>query len=421
MDSYEQLISLGLLNTTAPRYTSYPTTPNFTGDVDGARVAGWLGAVSAAEPVSLYLHIPFCERLCWFCACRTQGLSSTGPLEAYLDTLLREVDHVAGLLPPGVEVGHLHLGGGTPTILSAGQLTRLFTRLRGAFAIRADAEVAVEIDPTCVDARKIDALVGGGLTRASIGIQDFAPEVQAAIGRRQSLEATREVCAALRAAGVQGLNTDIVYGLPHQSWARLERTLRAVIALAPDRIALFGYAHVPWMARRQRVIPEDALPDAPARLRATLRAGEVVEASFFLEIVIDLFSNPTDAMSRAQTEGRLRRNFQGYTDDRSPTLIALGASGVSRFAEGYAQNAPATAAYQGRVRAGELATCRGHRLSLEDQVRAAAIEALLCTFTLDLEALTARFGDFAGVLLPDCQRVARTFGEAVDWSGGCPS
>ncbi|MEL7277877.1 MAG: oxygen-independent coproporphyrinogen III oxidase [Pseudomonadota bacterium] len=417
MDSYEQLISLGLLESKAPRYTSYPTTPHFSASVDGASMADWLGRVPAGEAVSLYLHIPFCERLCWFCACRTQGLTAREPLEAYLDTLLREVDLVAGHLRPGVEVAHLHLGGGTPTILSARQLSRLLIRLRGAFSFRPDAEVAAEIDPTCVDEAKIAALADEGLTRASVGIQDFDPMVQDAIGRRQSLEQTRAVRDALRAAGIARLNTDIVYGLPHQDWPRLSRTLDAVIDLAPDRIALFGYAHVPWVAKRQRVIDATALPAPHHRLEATLKAGARLERAGYAAIGIDHFARPDDALAQAAQADGLHRNFQGYTDDRAQTLIALGASGISRFAQGYAQNAPATAAYQGRIRSGDLATVRGHRLSLEDRLRAAAIEALLCRFSLDLADLADHFGDFADVLRADCARIAERFGKAVEWTG----
>jgi oxygen-independent coproporphyrinogen-3 oxidase len=398
--------------TGAPRYTSYPTAPNFHAGVAAADTARWLRRVKPGTSISLYLHVPFCERLCWFCACRTQGTRTRLPLESYLESLVAEIGLVADLLPSDVRVARLHLGGGTPTILSPAQIGRVAGALSARFDL-AGAEISVEIDPTCVDAARIDALCGLGMTRASIGVQDFAPEVQAAIGRSQSFAATETAVADLRAAGIASLNTDLVYGLPLQTPERFARSLAQLLALAPDRIALFGYAHVPWMATRQRMIREEALPGPRERLALFAQAEARLGQDGYRAIGIDHFAQPGDILAQAAAAGRLRRNFQGYTDDTCDVLIGLGASAISRFPEGYAQNASATAAYQACIRGASLATTRGFRMGPEDRMRARAIEMLMCDFRIDLAALRTEFGDFADRLWPLCARAAAAFPSAV--------
>jgi len=268
-----------------------------------------------------------------------------------------------------------------------------------------------------VDRAKIDALAAEGLTRASIGIQDFAPEVQAAIGRDQPFEVTQACVADLRAAGITSLNTDLVYGLPHQTEARIADTVEKVLTFAPDRVALFGYAHVPWVSKRQKLIDETALPGDLARYHLAAFAADRFAEAGLQAIGIDHFARPEDALAQAQAAGRLRRNFQGYTTDDCQTLIGLGASSISRFPGGYVQNAPATAAYIQRITAGEFAGSRGHAMAGEDALRARAIEFLMCGFQLDLADLRQEFGPSAAALSPILTQVAARFGAMVSQEG----
>lgn len=413
MDMTALFDKAGLFSRSAPRYTSYPTAPQFHTGVGPAQMAEWLGRLAPDTGLSLYLHVPFCERLCWFCACRTQGVRSHAPVAAYVDTLVREIALVAGHLPGRGRVHRLHWGGGTPTILDAAEVGRVAGALRDAFDL-SRADFSVEIDPTCIDPARIDALVAAGLTRASLGIQDFAPEVQSAIGRAQSFETTRDVIAALRARGIAGINADLVYGLPAQTPGRLHGTLDRLLTLDPGRIALFGYAHVPWMSRRQRMIREDLLPGPRGRHDLfTLAAGRITAAGFDM-LGIDHFARPGDPLAMAARSGRMRRNFQGYTDDDCPALIGLGASAISKLPQGYIQNEPTTAAWQAAVRDGRLSAQRGFALGLDDRLRGRAIEMLMCGFRIDLPALHDTFGDFAAHLRPIFRTVADRYAGAVD-------
>ncbi|WGH78064.1 oxygen-independent coproporphyrinogen III oxidase [Jannaschia ovalis] len=391
----------GLFDARTPRYTSYPPAPHFSRAVGPDRMRDWLGAVPEGSDISLYVHIPFCRRLCWFCACRTQGTLTDAPLRPYLDALKTEIATVADAMPP-VRAARLHLGGGTPTILPAPMLRELGAALAERFPLAPGAEVSVELDPTMLDDDRLDALAEMGLNRASIGVQDFAPAVQEAIGRVQTVEQTRAAVDGLRVRSVSRLNLDLLYGLPHQTEASLLRTLEAALALDPDRIAFFGYAHVPWASRRQVMIPADALPSPEARLDLFEAASERLARAGFVALGIDHFAKPDDPLARAASERRLRRNFQGYTDDGAPVLIGLGASAISSLPQGYAQNAPATAAWQAAAGEGRLATLRGHALTASDRLEAAAIEALLCDFAIAPLRIAQRAGvspSRAGVLV----------------------
>lgn len=386
-----QLAELGLFDAKVPRYTSYPTAPQFSDRVGDAQVFPWLAAVPPGSAISLYVHVPFCRRLCWFCACRTQGTQSAAPVRAYVETLLAELALLKAHLPEGLRLSRLHWGGGTPTLLPPEQMARLAGAIFDLAPLAEGGEFSVEIDPNEIDHARLDALAAAGMTRASIGVQDFDPKVQRAIGREQSFEVTREVCDMLRARGVASLNADILYGLPHQTPARIAASLRHLLSLAPDRVALYGYAHVPWMARRQVLIPEAALPGPEARLDLFERAREMLLGEGYGEIGIDHFAARHDGLSRAVREGRLRRNFQGYTDDAAEVLIGVGASAISRYPQGYAQNAPATGAHVAAIRAGRLSTARGHVFSDEDRLRARMIEALMCDFRIDAGEMAERF------------------------------
>ncbi|MWD29033.1 oxygen-independent coproporphyrinogen III oxidase [Aquicoccus sp. SCR17] len=413
MTQIDRLRALGLFDSRVPRYTSYPTAPVFSAEAGSAFQAESLVALAPDEPVSVYLHVPFCERLCWFCACRTQGTKTLAPVAAYVETVLHELELVRARLPEGLRMGRLHWGGGTPTILEPALIHRLAQAIKAAIPPAEDFEFSVEIDPTMVDADKIAALAQEGMNRASIGIQDFDPDVQRAIGRIQPYEVTRDCVAELRAAGIGSLNTDLVYGLPHQTFRRLIDTAQKVMDLGPDRMALFGYAHVPWVAKRQRLIDEAALADDTGRYMLSELAAALFESEGYDPIGIDHFARPTDSLAIAAEEGRLRRNFQGYTDDTCPAMIGLGASSIAKFPGGYVQNAPATRDYERLVAAGELPGARGHRLSDEDRLRGRAIEMLMCDFRLDRAALERQFGPLVATLDPVTAEVAARFGEFV--------
>jgi oxygen-independent coproporphyrinogen-3 oxidase len=375
-----------------PRYTSYPTAPHFRPGFPEATWRGWLAALDPASPVSLYLHVPFCRQNCWYCGCNMKLAARYGPVADYLDALLAEIDLVAARLPARMIVGHLHWGGGTPTALAPEDLARAMERLRARFDLAPGAELAIESDPRTLMPEMARMAGRLGFTRASFGVQEFDPRVQAAINRVQPPEMVAEAVAALRAAGVTGINFDLIYGLPHQTAAALLATIETCRAMRPDRIALFGYAHVPWVAKNQRMIPEAALPDAALRADMAARAAAALEAAGYVPVGLDHFALPADPLARAARTGRLRRNFQGYTTDEAPALIGLGATAIGRTPAGFVQNIAETGAWGRAVRAGRLPVARGIALDDDDRLRGQVIERLLCDGAADTAALGARVG-----------------------------
>ena len=415
MEHIDNLRRMGLFDARVPRYTSYPPATAFSPQTGEAFQVSCLQALDPETPVSVYIHIPFCERLCWFCACRTQGTTTLKPVANYLQVLKQELELLRATLPAGVKMGQMHWGGGTPTILPPDMIRELAKAVMDVIPPASDFSFSVEIDPTLVDDAKIAALAEMGMTRASIGIQDFALDVQEAIGRKQSFEATRACVDSLRAAGITSLNADLVYGLPYQTPAKLANTIAKVRALDPDRIALFGYAHVPTFSKRQKLIPDAALPGEEERYHLARQAAQAFIGSGYQAIGIDHFGKPQDSLTIANNTGHLRRNFQGYTDDTCPTLIGIGASSISQFAQGYVQNASATAAYIERVEAGKLSGHRGYALSAEDRLRATAINMLMCDFAIDLKKLDAHPN--ARALLPIHQAILEDFAGYVVATG----
>lgn len=413
MSKNSQLGRLGLFDARVPRYTSYPPATQFRSSVEGLRAAEWIAAVPAGARVSLYVHVPFCRRLCWFCACRTQGTASDAPVAAYVETLLAEIAALRARMAPGITLSRLHWGGGTPTMLPPALIARLAGALQEAFPLAEGAEFSVEIDPSEIDAPRMEALAAAGMNRASIGVQDFDPLIQEAIGRPQSFELTATAVRLIRQHGIASLNTDILYGLPHQTPARMSETVQKVLALSPDRVALYGYAHVPWMSKRQVMIPDEVLPGGESRLDLFETAQALFIAEGFDEIGIDHFARPGDGLARAAAEGRLRRNFQGYTDDPSEVLLGLGASSIARFPQGYAQNAPATGAYTALVRAGQVPVTRGHVFTPEDHWRGRMIEMLMCGFRIDMAEIEARFGIVAARQAALFEPLLARFGSAL--------
>lgn len=384
-----------------PRYTSYPTAPHFSPEVGNPTYREWLRALPSGARLSLYMHIPFCDTLCWFCGCHTRMVKKYTPVAGYLEHLEKEIAAIGALVPAGTRVTHVHWGGGSPTMLSPEDIVRLNAATHAAFQIDRSCDFAVEIDPRGMDDTRLDALAEAGLTRASIGVQDFNPEVQKAINRFQSFEETRSTVEGLRLRGVGSLNVDLLYGLPHQRTATMLASLDAVLSLRPDRIALFGYAHVPWMKKHQEMIPVEALPPVPERAESAERAAERLVIAGYRRIGIDHFALPRDPLAIAAANGTLRRNFQGYTTDDSDCLIGLGASAIGQFPQGFVQNVAGGQAYERRIAQGGLAVARGFVTSAEDRMRRDAIECLMCQLELDLEKLRARHGDLVSLLEPE--------------------
>jgi oxygen-independent coproporphyrinogen-3 oxidase len=402
-----------LLERSVPRYTSYPTIARFRKDVGAEHYDAWLAALPETARLAVYVHVPFCERLCWFCACRTQGVTSVAVVQDYVDLLCSEIARTAALLPAGARVVRVHWGGGSPTVLTAGQIDQLAGTIAGRLTLAESCEICVEIDPSATPEDRLSALVAAGTNRASLGVQDFGVAVQEAIGRRQSLRATRSTVDRLRDLGLTRWTADMLYGLPNQDLPSLADTIRQVIALAPDRISLCGYAHVPWMAKRQHMIREESLPDVQLRIRLNRLGRDLLEQAGYRSIGIDHFVATDDDLARAGAEGRLRRSFEGYTDDGADALIGFGASAVSRFPQGYVQNDVRTGAYCEKIAVGGPAGAAGFALNLEDRVRGRAIEMLMCDFALDLPALRGTFGDFVRVLEPGCREAAARYPDFV--------
>lgn len=375
-----------------PRYTSYPTAPHFTPAVDAGTYGRWLSELPAELPLSLYLHIAYCEEMCWFCGCHTKITKKYAPVADYLDALLREVDLVAAHLPARMTAQHVHFGGGSPTILSAEDFKRTMDHLRSHFDLADGAEVAVELDPRTADEDYVVAMAEAGVTRASVGVQDFNAKVQEAVNRIQPYDLVERVIGWLRKHGIAEVNMDLMYGLPHQTVASVLETIDQAMELAPRRISLFGYAHVPWMRKHQTLLPTESLPDMAERWAQYEAAHERLERHGYVPVGLDHFARGDDDMAIALKEGRLHRNFQGYTTDAAPALIGLGASGIGSLPQGYVANEGELHAYKRTVRQGGLATKRGIAVTPDDVLRRAIIERLMCDLSVDLDAVAAEHG-----------------------------
>jgi oxygen-independent coproporphyrinogen III oxidase len=367
-----------------PRYTSYPTAPHFTPAITGETLAGWLADIAAAQtPLSLYLHIPFCRDICWYCGCNTKAAQRAEPVIDYVAALRAEIALVAKIAG-GSTVRRLHWGGGTPNILAPADFEAVFGSLDAAFDLAVLAEHAIEIDPRTLTAAQVDAYARFGVTRASLGVQDFNAHVQKAIGRIQPAETVARTVAMLRGSGVPQISFDLMYGLPHQGIDDARTSARIALEMAPDRLSVFGYAHVPWFKSRQRLIDADSLPGLETRNAQAEAIAEVLRDAGYVEVGLDHFARADDPLARAARTGALRRNFQGYVDDDCAALVGLGASAISSLPQGYAQNSAEVGQWSRTVRSGNLPIARGRALTPDDRVRREIIERLLCDFEVDL-------------------------------------
>lgn len=369
-----------------PRYTSYPTSPHF-GPIDERLFASWLRTISS--DVSLYIHLPFCRSMCWYCGCHTTVAARHAPIARYIGALLAEIRLVAGMMERVPTVRHLHFGGGSPTLMRPEELSSVMAQLRRAFDIAPDCEIAIEVDPRTIEEDFAAAMAREGFSRASIGVQSFDPAVQAAINRVQSFDQTRDAISMLRRRGIAAFNFDLIYGLPLQDVKSCLETVDLALTLGPDRFAIFGYAHVPAFKRHQRRIHEADLADSKGRLDQAEAMADKLVAAGYERIGLDHFARPDDPLAHAARSGELHRNFQGYTTDRCDTLIGFGASAISRLETGYSQNCLLIGDYQDRLADGRLAVTRGHEHSSEDRLRGQVIERIMCDYRVDLEALGA--------------------------------
>lgn len=374
------------LEIAAPRYTSYPTVPVWSdgfGHDDHARALAQ-AAAAADEPLSLYVHIPFCKELCSYCGCNVVITRDQERVERYLATLGRELAMTAARLGRRRTLTRLHFGGGTPTFLDERQLTALWSDLTSWFTIAPDAEVAIEVDPVVTTASQLALLGGFGFNRISMGVQDFDPMVQRAVSRVQSVEETRDAIAHARASGFRSVNLDLIYGLPHQTTESFARTMDTIVGLGPDRIACFSFAHVPSVRPNQRRLPIAAIPTGADKLALLEVAQDRLAAAGYRAIGMDHFALAGDELARAQAARTLWRDFQGYTTQRARATVAVGASAISDFGDAYAQNEHRLGQYEGAIAEGRHATVKGIWLSADDRRRRDIITQIMCNGWVDL-------------------------------------
>ncbi|NSL55569.1 oxygen-independent coproporphyrinogen III oxidase [Uliginosibacterium aquaticum] len=378
-----------------PRYTSYPTADRFLAEFTPESQAGHLARLSTPQgtrPLSLYFHIPFCNTICYYCACNKVITKDHSRSAKYIDYLEREMAMQAALLPAPRPVAQMHWGGGTPTFLQPEEILRLVSAIRQHFTLQAGGEFSIEVDPRKVSAETVALLAREGFNRMSVGVQDFDPKVQAAVNRRQSVEETRLVIDAARAEGFRSISVDLIYGLPHQSVEGFGRTLDTVLAMQPDRLALYNYAHLPSRFMPQRRINETDLPAPDAKLQILALAIERLGAAGYVFIGMDHFARPDDELAVAQREGRLQRNFQGYSTHAECDLLAFGVSAIGKAGGAFSQNQRELDPYYAALDRGELPVMRGWALSADDELRNAVIQTLMCDFSLSFELMSSRFG-----------------------------
>ncbi len=377
-----------------PRYTSYPTADRFVEAFDAVTFAARLakrGDQAAPPPLSVYVHVPFCDTVCFYCACNKVVTKQHSRAEEYLQALEKEADLVCAVMTGPRTLDQLHFGGGTPTFLENAELERLMAMLTKRFPLGANAECSIEVDPRSSPPDKVRLLAALGFNRISVGVQDFDPQVQKAVNRLQSYEMTRATIEAAREAGFKSVNLDLIYGLPKQTRESFSHTLDRVLELSPERIALYHYAHLPERFKPQRRIHAEELPPSEEKINIMFDAITRLTASGYRYIGMDHFAKTTDDLARAQALGRLHRNFQGYSTRPDCDLIGLGVSSISKVGPTYAQNVRELPEYYDRLRAGVLPTARGVLLDMDDLLRRAVIMALMCHLELSKEAIESAY------------------------------
>jgi oxygen-independent coproporphyrinogen III oxidase len=380
----------GFYDRPVPRYTSYPTATQFDASIGPVQHGEWLKEFDGAS-AALYLHVPFCRQLCWYCACHTMAMRREGTLDAYAESLRQELDLLAATAPDLV-IDAIQWGGGTPTQLGTSRLADVGRQIDALFDRRADAEISIEVDPRYCDSEIAEVIAGLGTTRVSLGVQDFDTTVQEAINRPQTFDATATALRCLRAAGITKFNIDLVYGLPRQTLGTLSRTLDQALTLEPNRFAVFGYAHVPWMKPHQRLIDAGSLPDGATRAAMAAMVADRLVAGGYVQVGLDHYAKAGDALARAAANGKLHRNFQGYVTNDSSWVAGVGASAISCLPNGYSQNSSDAARYMAAIAAGGFATARGIAVNAEDRLRGEIIGLLMCCQAVNIAEACSRFG-----------------------------
>ncbi|MGH9733210.1 MAG: oxygen-independent coproporphyrinogen III oxidase [Candidatus Acidiferrales bacterium] len=401
-------------NRPGPRYTSYPTAPVWKDDFGPDDLErSFAEADNCKTPVSLYMHLPFCESLCLFCACNVSIQKNKDVAIPYLDALKREIEHVGKRVSKQRRVIQFHWGGGTPTYLSPAQMEDLFGFTRERFGFSSDAEIGIEIDPRVTSGEHLETLRRLGFNRLSMGIQDFEKRVQRTIHRVQPYEMTRDTIQTARQLGFESLNVDLIYGLPYQTAESFRATVEQVLTLSPDRVAMFSYAHVPWLRKQQGAFATH-LPEGMEKFRI-FRAGlEGFLAAGYLYIGMDHFARPMDELAVAQKNRTLHRNFQGYTTKAGADLYGMGVSAISSIGDAYAQNVREVAAYEARTTERGIATMRGYRLSGDDRLRRSVIGRLLCHAVIRKSEVEREFGiDFDDCFAAELERLKETSEEGL--------
>jgi len=378
-------------DTAGPRYTSYPTVPVWSTEFDAGAYQTALTGLDRTAPVSLYLHLPFCAKRCHYCACNAVTATNRGAVDDYLDSLEREIELVGSCLGRRPRVAQLHWGGGSPNYLSGQQIERTRRLLDRGFEFDAESQLSLEVDPRLGSLDQANRLHAAGFRRISLGVQDFAPVVQKAIGRHQSTARIHDFYTACRQAGFGGINLDLVYGLPYQTADSLQQTLDNVLDLAPDRLACFSYAHVPWVHPHQNLVDCRELPEAVEKFRLFQLVVRRLTEAGYRWIGLDHFALPDDELAVAQAKRRLHRNFMGYTTRPTTALIALGMSGISELPGHFAQNSADLAAYGTELAAGRLPIVRGYRLDRDDRIRQRVIAHLMCNLELPFDLVQTEF------------------------------
>ena len=396
------------LPASGPRYTSYPTADRFH---DGFRQPEYVSVLEntlsgSLKPVSLYVHIPFCNVICYYCGCNKVITKDTRKADEYLTYLEKEMALLAPHLHGKHQLAQLHFGGGTPTFLSDEQLERVFCLIRQHFELLPDGEYSIEIDPRKVSRESVFKLGELGFNRMSVGIQDFDPKVQAAVNRIQTVEETREVIDAARAAGFKSISVDLIYGLPHQSVASIKPTLETVLSLSPDRLALYHYAHLPHIFKPQRRIDTNSVPSSEEKLDILQYAVKLLDERGYVFIGMDHFAKPEDELAIALREGRLQRNFQGYSTYADCDLVAIGVSSIGKIGNTYSQNQRDLNDYYADLDEGKLPVMRGYELNADDVMRRQIIQDLMCRFALELADYQPNFAEYFAEEIPDLQRFA---------------
>jgi oxygen-independent coproporphyrinogen III oxidase len=380
-----------------PRYTSYPTAADFSDAVGCTEQHLWLGRLDPTEAVSVYLHVPYCRQLCHYCGCHAKAVLKAEPVQDYCRALEAEIALVAARLPARMKIGRIAWGGGTPCEAGLGSVLGI---LKKHFDLEDGYEHSIELDPRLLGHDLCQALRRVGINRASLGVLDLDPLVQQAIGRVQPEPQVAAAVRDLRAAGISRIDFDLIYGLPNQTVESLLSTCQSVAALDPDRIAFYGYAHLPSRRANQRLIDTASLPAPVERLEQVRVIASFFRGKGYEAIGIDHFAKPADSLAVAAREGRLHRNFQGYTDDDRPNLLGFGCSSISRLPGGYFQSEPGTEAYKRRIVERRLPTRRGHAFVEDDRARAAIIERLMCDFSVNLGQDAVKYADELALLRP---------------------